>query len=183
MLRFGIVSELGTEENAGFVRVSFDDTGIVSGWLSLPAGATKTAKDWRPLEINTQVACLMDSACEQGTIVMALWSFTDTPPDWATPTTTGIQYADGTAVYYDTENKRLTIAAPEAELNIECKKLNVTGEVNIEGKTNIKGETNIDGDTKVTGEVTATKEVTAAQIALTKHKHPTPMGVSGIPTP
>ena len=177
MLRFGIISELGTGENAGFARVSFDDTGIVSEWLSLPATATKIAKDWRPLEVNTQVACLMDSACEQGAIVMALWSFTDTPPEWASATTTGIQFADGTQIYYDTENKRLTVAAPDAELKIECKRLNITGEVNI------KGETNIDGDTKVTGEVTATKEVTAGQIKLTQHKHPTAVGVSGIPTP
>lgn len=177
MLRFGIISELGGGENVGFARVSFDDTGIVSGWLSLPSGGTHTAKDWRPLEVNTQVACLMDSACEQGAIVLALWSFTDTPPDWATANTTGIQYADGTAIYYDTESKRLTVAAPDAELSIECKTLNITGAVNIEGETNIKG------DTKVMGEVTATKEVTAGQIKLTQHKHPTPVGVSGIPTP
>lgn len=179
MLRFGIISELGTGENAGFARVSFDDTEIVSGWLSLPASATKTAKDWRPVEINTQVACLMDEVCEQGIIIMALWSFTDTPPDWANENTTGIMYADGTAIYYDIENKRLSIAAPDAELTIECKKLNVTGEVNIEGKTTITG------DTKVTGEVIATKEVTAGpmKIKLTQHKHPTPVGVSGVPTP
>lgn len=183
MLRFGIISELGTGGNAGFARVSFDDTGIVSAWLSLPSATTKTAKHWQPMEVNTQVACLMDEVCEQGAIVMALWSFTDTPPEWANENTTGIQYADGTQIYYDAESKRLTVSAPDAELNIECKALNITGAVNIEGETKIKGETKIDGDTKVTGEVTATKEVTAGQIKLTQHKHPTAVGISGVPTP
>lgn len=171
MLRFGIISELGTGKNAGFARVSFDDTGIVSAWLSIPASHTKTAKSWQPIEINTQVACLMDEVCEQGAIVMALWSFTDTPPAWATENTLGIQYADGAQIYYDTKNKKLNINAPDAELNITCKKLNITGDVNITG------------DTKVTGEVTATKEVTAATIALTTHKHPIPTGTSGTPIP
>lgn len=185
MLRFGIISELGTGENAGFARVSFDDTGIVSGWLSLPAGQTKTAKQWQPVEINTQVACIMDEACEQGAIIMALWSFTDTPPEWATADTIGIQYADGTRLYYDAARHNLIINAPEAEINLSCKTLNVSGEVNIEGETKIKGATEITGDTKVTGEVTATKEVTAGamKIKLTQHKHPTPAGVSGLPTP
>lgn len=183
MLRFGIISELGTGKNAGFARVSFDENGIVSGWLSLPSGGTKTAKHWQPVAVNTQVACLMDNACEQGAIVMALWSFTDTPPAWANETTTGIQYADGTEVYYDSSSAKLTVNAPDAELNITCKKLNITAEVKIEGKTEIKGDTSITGDTKVTGDVTATKEVTAGIVALTTHKHPTPPGggMSGTP--
>lgn len=185
MLRFGLISELGTGENAGFARVSFDDSGIVSGWLSLPAGQTKTAKQWQPVEVNTQVACLMDQACEQGVIIMALWSFTDTPPEWATADTIGIQYADGTQVYYDSAAKKLIVNAPDADINISCKALHITGAVNIEGNTQIKGETKITGDTKVTGEVTATEEVTAGamKIKLTQHKHPTPAGVSGMPTP
>lgn len=185
MLRLGIISELGTGENAGFARVSFDDTGIVSGWLSLPAAQTRTAKHWQPVEVNTQVACLMDEACEQGAIVIALWSFTDTPPEWATADTTGIQYADGTQVYYDVAKKQLIVNAPDAELKITCKSLDITGAVNIDGDTRIKGETRIDGDTSVTGEVSATKEVTAGamKIKLTQHKHPTPAGVSGTPTP
>jgi cytoskeletal protein CcmA (bactofilin family) len=79
----------------------------------------------------------------------------------------------------------LTVNAPDSELNITCKSLNVEGEVNIKGDTNIEGETKIKGDTSVTGQITASDEVTAGvmKITLTQHKHPTPAGVSGPPTP
>jgi phage baseplate assembly protein gpV len=167
MLRFGIISELGEGENAGFVRVSFDESEIVSDWLSLPSANTRTAKQWIPVEVNSQVACLMDEWCKQGCIVAVLWSATDTPPEWASKDTTGIKFADNTEIYYDAAEHTLTVNAPDAELNFTCKKLNITGDVN------------------VTGEITASEEVTAGtmKIKLTQHKHPTPAGVSGIPTP
>lgn len=173
MLRLGIISELGSGENAGYAKVYFDDRDIVSDWLALPSGNTKDTKQWIPVSVNSQVACLMDDECEQGYIAGVLWSTSDTPPSWASADTIGTLYADGTEIYYDAENHTLTVNAPDAELNIKCKKLNVTGEVNIKGNTN------------VTGEVVATEEVTAGsmKIKLTQHKHPTPSGVSGLPTP
>lgn len=89
MMRLGIISELGSGENLGYARVSFDEVGIVSGWLALPSAATRSTKQWTPLEVNTQVACLMDDRCEQGVIVMALWSSVDMPPDWVGAETIG----------------------------------------------------------------------------------------------
>ncbi len=161
MLRLGIISELGDGKNAGFARVLFDENDVVSGWLALPSMATKTAKQWMPVEVNSQVVCLMDNDCEQGCIVLVLWSTIDTPPEWSSADTMGIKYADGSEVYYDAKTHKLTVNAPDAELSITCKKLNVEGEI------------------------TATKEVTAGQmkIKLTQHKHSTPSGVSGVPTP
>ena len=173
MLRLGIISEIGEGENLGYARVSFDENEIVSGWLAMPSHSTKANKHWVPVEVNAQVACIMDEHCEQGAIVMVLWSDGDTPPDWAGPDTWGIKFRDGTEVFYNSKTHKLTANAPDAELNIKCTKLNVEGEVNIKGNTN------------VTGEIVATVEVTAGtrKIALTKHKHPTPNGVSGPPTP
>lgn len=100
-------------------------------------------------------------------------SDTDTPPDWAGPDTMGVKHADGAEVFYNTKDHKLTVNAPDSELSITCKKLNVEGEVNITG------------DTTVTGEITASVEVTAGpqEIKLTTHKHPTSTGVSGPPTP
>lgn len=197
MLRLGIISELGDGENLGFARVSFDDSELVSAWLPLPSTNTKTTKQWIPVEVNSQVACLMDDMCEQGCISMVLWSETDTPPDWATADTIGIAFADGAEVYYDAKEHTLMVNAPDAELTFKCKKMNIEGEVSIkgdtsiEGETKIKGETSIDGDTSitgdasVTGEVKATVEVTAGalNIALTTHKHPHPAGPTGTPIP
>lgn len=163
MLRLGIISEIGEDENLGYARVSFDEIDIVSGWLAVPSMSTKSTKHWVPVEVNSQVACLMDENCEQGAIVLVLWSNTDIPPEWAAPDTMGVKFADGTEVFYDTKEHKLTVNAPDAELNFNCKKLNITGEVNVKG------------DANVTGDVTA-KEVTAGtliKIALTTHKHPT----------
>ncbi|MDR2449783.1 MAG: hypothetical protein LBD52_07480 [Prevotellaceae bacterium] len=167
MLRLGIISEMGESENLGFARVSFDENNLVSGWLPLPSTNTKTVKHWIPVEVNSQVACLMDEWCEQGCIVAVLWSDIDTPPGWASKDTIGIRFADSAEVYYDAVAHKLTLQAPDAELNFTCKKLSITGDVD------------------VTGDITATKEVTAGemQIKLTQHKHPTPAGVSGVPTP
>ena len=61
----------------------------------------------------------------------------------------GVKYADGAEVFYDAKAHKLSVNAPDSELSIACKKLNVEGEVNITG------------DTTVTGEITASVEVTA----------------------
>ncbi len=173
MFRLGIISEIGEGENLGYARVSFDENEIVSGWLAMPSMATYKTKHWVPVEVNAQVVCTMDENCEQGAIVLVLWSDTDTPPDWAGPDTMGVKYADGAEVFYNTKDHKLTVNAPDSELSIACKKLNVEGEVNITGNTT------------VTGEITASVEVTAGpqEIKLTTHKHPTSTGVSGPPTP
>jgi phage baseplate assembly protein V len=173
MLRLGIISEIGEGENVGFARVFFDEKNFVSGWLSLPSINTKTTKQWVPVEVNSQVACMMDEYCKQGCIVAVLWSDTDTPPEWASKDTIGIKFADGAEIYYDAATHTLTVNAPDTEMNFTCKKLNIEGEVNIKG------------DTSVEGNITATSEVTAGEmkIKLTQHKHPTPSGVSGPPTP
>ena len=168
MLRLGIISEIGEGENKGYARVSFDENGIVSGWLAMPSVSTRTTKHWVPVEVNAQVACLMDEQCEQGAIVLVLWSDEDTPPDWAGPNTMGVMFADGSEIFYDTESHKLPVNAPDAELSIKCKNLIVEGDVSI------KGEIDTKGDISVTGDITA-NEVTAGPlgIKLTAHKHPT----------
>lgn len=184
MLRFGIISELGEGENLGFARVSFDDGGFVSAWLPLPSTSTKTSKQWIPVEVNSQVACLMDDLCEQGCIVMVLWSDTDTPPKWATADTVGVQFADGAEMYYDAKNHTLTVNAPESELTFKCKKLNIEGDVNITGATAIDGDTSIDGDISTTGQIKADGEITTGKLLplpLSKHIHTTPAGPSDAP--
>ena len=100
MFRLGIISEIGEGENLGYARVSFDENEIVSGWLAIPSMATYKTKHWIPVEVNAQVLCSMDENCEQGAIVLVLWSDTDTPPDWAGPDTMGVKYAEGAEVFY-----------------------------------------------------------------------------------
>ena len=176
MLRLGIISELGTGQKLGFVRVYFDEVGMVSAWLPLPSTGTKTVKIWQPIEVNSQVACLMDEYCEQGCVVAALWSNPDRPPDWSNENTIGVQFADGAKVYYDANKSEMIIEAPDSEINMTCKTLNV------------KGEVNITGDTSITGNMKATQAVegltvtaTATDVGLGTHMHPT--AAPGAPSP
>ena len=118
MLRIGILSELGSGENLGYARVDFDEVGAVSAWLPLPSTATKTAKQWIPIEVGSQVACLMDDECEQGVISIVLWSMEDTPPDFANDKTIGMQFADGSILYYDNENHKLIIDISNGNIEI-----------------------------------------------------------------
>lgn len=184
MLRLGIISELGTGEYLGYARVYFDEVDMVSAWLPLPSAGTRTAKHWQPVEVNSQVACLMDEECEQGCVVASLWSDTDTPPDWANENTIGIQFADGAQVYYDSDQHKMVVIAPDTDAEVTCKNVTMTCEVlKVTGKVDISGDVEIDGKGHITGQFTSDTEVTAKNINLTTHKHPTPTGVSGPPTP
>ena len=187
MLRFGIVSELGEDEHAGFARVSFDEVGIVSWWLPLPSCATKTAKNWIPIEINSQVACLMDDDFEQGCIVSALWSNTDTPPDWANENTIGIQFADGAKLYYDFDAHKAIFEAPNSTLeakikeatieasgkvSLKCSSLDVDGNINVTGNIKANGNMDADGNIKSLGTVEGmTVKQTASPVTLGTHMH------------
>ena len=175
----------------GYARVSFDENGIVSGWLAMPSMSTKSAKHWVPVEINAQVACLMDENCEQGAVVLVLWSDEDTPPEWASPDTMGVKFADGTEIFYDSKNHKLTVNAPDTDLAIKCKTLTVEGDISIQGDTTLKGEISAEGDTKLKGDLSVSGEITTNEVTagplgikLTGHKHPTAaLGSPSTPIP
>jgi len=205
MLRLGIISELGSGENKGFCRVSFDEVNMVSGWLPLPSMGTKTAKHWIPIEINSQVACLMDEECEQGVVAAVLWSDSNAPPDWADENTIGIEFADGAKLYYNFKDSKAFFDAPDTSLeatikeadievsnnvSLKCKTLEIDGNVTVTGKIdangNISSGGNIDanGNVKSLGTVEGMKVTeTATQVTLGTHFHSSAMGPTSPPTP
>jgi len=131
MLRYGLIVELGVNENLGFARVFFDELEIKSGWLSLPTTGTKEIKDWKTFPEGTQVAVLMHRDGEQGEIIGSTWSETDAPPDFASKNTRGISFPDGTKVVYDWNLHKLFVSSTNENMEIEitCKKLKVNGEI------------------------------------------------------
>ena len=201
MLRLGIISELGKDENLGFARVHFDDVDMVSAWLPLPSTGTKTVKHWQPIEVNSQVACLMDNECEQGYIAAVLWSDDDTPPDWCNENTVGIQFADGAKLYYDAENHKAIFEAPDTALDakikeaeieasdnmkLKCETLEITGDIDVTGDINVTGKIDTTGDITSNGTVEGMQvKATATQTGLSTHVHPTaaPGSPTSPPTP
>jgi len=195
MIRLGLLSELGTGEYLGYCRVSLDEVEMVSGWLPMLSLGTKTVKHWNTIEVGSQVACLMDAYCEQGVVVAALWSDEDTPPDWATDKTLGIQFADGAKLYYDSDSHEATFDAPDTSLTakikeaeieatnkvtLKCETLEITGDVKITGDTQMTGKLDVSGNIKSTGTVEGVQVQTSTQTKLGTHIHPT-AGV-GAPT-
>jgi phage baseplate assembly protein V len=184
MLRLGVISELGAGTNLGFCRVYFDEMDMVSAWLPLPSAGTKTAiKIWQPIETGSQVACLMDDDCEQGVVVAALWSNTDTPPDFASDKTIGIQFADGAKLFYDFEKKKAVFDAPYASLEAKIKEADIEASNKIKLKCDsldITGDLNVTGRITANGQVSAMAATPATRVNLSTHVHP---GIGTPPTP
>lgn len=101
MIRTGVICEIGENEWKGYARVHFDDIDLVSFWLSLPCTNTSGVKDWCPVELNQQVYVNMHPNGEDGQILYAIYSNDQQPPQWATNTNKGVQFPDGTTIYYD----------------------------------------------------------------------------------
>jgi len=191
MLRLGIISEQGTGENLGFVRVSFDEADMVSAWLPLPSASTKTTKAWRPIEVGSQVACLMDEECEQGAVVGALWSNDDIPPDFASESAIGIRFSDGAALYYNSETHKAIFNAPDSSLSARVKdaEIEATDDISltcsrleVSGNVEISGNVDVSGSVKSTGTVEGVDvTATATQVNLSSHMHPT--AATGSPSP
>ncbi len=77
MLRFGKITEYDPQK--GLARVNFDDDEITSDWLPVTMPQTKDTKYSAPLDNDEHVCCLMDSNSENGVILGAIYSKTDTP--------------------------------------------------------------------------------------------------------
>ncbi len=101
MLRYGIISELGSGDWLGYARVYWDELEMNSYWLPLPCSG-----GWSSFKINTEVSVLMHPDGEQGQILDKVWNDDDPPPSFAGPNTTGYEFEDGTQIYYnETEHK------------------------------------------------------------------------------
>jgi len=204
MLRFGIVSELGTGEWLGYCRVSFDEVKMVSFWLPILSGSTKTSKSWNSIEVGSQIACLMDKECEQGVALSAIWSDKDKPPDFANDKTVGIQFADGAKLYYDFDAKKGFLEAPETSLKavikeadieasdkvkLKCETLELTGDLKVTGDATITGDVSVTGGIDATNNIKSkmaveglsVKATLGAGTTLSTHMHPT--AATGPPSP
>ena len=108
MLTYGIICEVDYAK--GYCRVHFDESGIVSDWLSLPTSGVQGKQHCVRLAVNTQVGVLMHGDGEQGEIVNVPWNEEDTPPWWFNEHCDGVLYEDGTYINYDTSSHTMTVA-------------------------------------------------------------------------
>ena len=209
MIRFGIICD--TDAAKGLARVEFIEDGIVSDWLPIivPKGLGDSFS-WM-LEVNEQVACLMDDRAEDGVIIGSIYSNANQPNGGNKDKFRAV-FSDGTVIEYDKGAHKLTA---DVQGTVEVK---ATGNVDVETNANAtvkavlvtldapnvtctgiltaaqiatapgsggSGNLEIDGNIVATGDVEAT-DVKAGIISLLTHKHTgvtTGAGTSGTPVP
>lgn len=172
MLRFGIISNIDAAK--GLARVSFEEDGIVSGWL--PLVFPKAAGDsfsWM-YDINEHVACLMDEHADNGVILGAIYS-TANQPNGGNKDKFRVVFSDDTTIEYDRSAHKL-FADVKGQVEVKAEgavKVDGQSTVDVKATGNIKAETAADATVKAVlvtldaPNVQCTGILSAAQISVT----------------
>lgn len=124
--RVGRVTALLPEKGA--VRVEFGDRGnLVSYELPVMVKQTLKNKDSYMPDIDEHVVCsFLGNGLEQGFVLGAIYSEADTAVN-SNPNKRGSTFEDGTEIYYDREQNKLSITiAGEGLIEVNCKSATVT---------------------------------------------------------
>lgn len=187
MLRFGKISSIDAVK--GLYRVTFEEDDFVTTPLPYLVRNSKFNKDESPFDEGEHVACLMDENCENGVILGATNTTSDSP-DLGDKDTRRTLYKDGTFTQYDRKNKKLTIScegdieiikSKNVSLKADTKVLIECDNVEIKGSLKVRDDiTSQSGDIKAT-----TGDVIALTHSLSNHTHNvTSVGSpTGPPTP
>lgn len=143
MLRFGNISEIDVDKC--FARVKFIDDGIVSDFLQIIVMGAINNKYFHMLDINEQVACLMDENSEEGVILGAVFN-NKTNPDGGNKDIVRIKFSDNSSIEYNRSTH---------EYNIDIK-----------GKINIKSDSEVNIDTQTAKITVETAEINADSVAV-----------------
>lgn len=174
MLKFGTVTEV--KPGDGTARVEFREDGIVSPWMSIVVPCTKADKYQYTPAIGEHVVCLMEGDGSAGVILGAKYSTVNTPAaDLAHDDRAGVEFADGTQVYYDQGAGELVVDSVGKVKVIAASEFSATvGSAELKATT--AGLTLKFGADSVK---TILTDILNASIAET---HPTPAGPSSVPT-
>ncbi len=158
MLRFGKISDI--DVSGGRAKVSFAEDKIVSDWMSMIVPKTNGDSYSWTLEVNQQVACLMDVNQINGVILGSIYSKDVVPVD-AGEDIVSINFDGGDSVKYNRSTGKMELTAS--------------------GGVTINGDLLVEGQVDVTGAVDAGGDVTAGLLntSLTTHTHQVPGIQSG----
>ena len=105
LLKFGFISEI--DSTKGLAKVNFEADNFVSDWISPVFKKTLNDKESFPFSSKEHVACLMDSKCETGVIIGAIYS-TEDAPALTGDNIFGIKFSNGDTFQYDKSNQTFT---------------------------------------------------------------------------
>lgn len=168
-LKLGYGSLVQIDYKKGVGRVLIEDTEVISDWATLPKSINANVH----YEINSQAVLVYDIENEYFEILNIVPYEDDDrsmlPPSWSDENTEGIKFSDGSCVTYDSNKKILTIDAANSNVKINCKNMEVSGNIKCDGDMSARN-------------VKAKIQVTGGGVNLSTHVHPAPGGTTSIPS-
>lgn len=148
MLRYGRISEVDADK--GLSKVTFREDGIVSDWMPMIVPKSKGDSYIWTLEINQEVACMMDQHQERGVILGSIYS-RDLQPVDSGDDVVAISFSNGDFIKYDRGSGQMELKAS--------------------GGVSIEGDLSVEGRVDATGNVTSDQDVYAGLTSLGSHTH------------
>ncbi len=181
MLRFGKITEFDPAKM--YARVKFTDDEIVSAPLQILVQGAISNKYFFALEINEQVACMMDENSEQGVILGAVYNDKTNPVD-GTPNIARVKFSDNSFIEYNRESHEFNAniqgainiiasgdVSVEAEsvfvdatvVDVDAENVNVSASnIAIDGEVSITGNVSIEGNLDVSENIASGATISAA---------------------
>lgn len=155
LLRYGTVCEV----NDWRCRVRLDE-GFETDWIDMPLLRCGNVRIWAPYSVDEQVSLV----CPDGDIAAATIHASHASrefPAWShSPKCTSIDWADGSRIVYDPDQKWILVHAADGMIRLSAPKgLEILGDVEIDGKL------------KATGEISSDDDVKADSVSLKNHDH------------
>lgn len=150
MVFFGIVSVI--DHGKGLVKVDRQDIGTSSEWLQVLQGNTVGNKSYSMPKLGENGLCVCPDNGKEGYYIKSGYNEIDTPPSFHGEGKNGIEYSDGTTIYYDEKSSTLYLDVKNS-INIVCPQISITGNIDIKGT------------------VTVSEDVIASGVSLVKHQN------------
>ncbi len=171
---YGTITQTKSSDGKSLARVKIGER--ETDFLPALSLVNSFFKVYSPMRVGEQVVVISPfGEASSGFILRSIFNVLAKEPTWASDTTAGVEFEDGTTITYDTDAKELKVNASD-KITIICKAATITADtVSITATTTNIGDVAIDGNLSVSGNITDSKG------DLTNHKHDTTDGATATP--
>jgi phage baseplate assembly protein V len=181
---FAYISDI--DEGTGLVRVQIDDLdGITSDWIQVVYPKTSDKFFWTPT-IGEYVFCIFDANYLTGTVLGSV--YTSDTEHGKSKALTGVQFANGALMQYDSDTGKLTIDVTNAgdieiianDVKVNCTKATITASDSVDVNSPVLS---CSGEIRANGDIVAGNITPATRVRLLTHTHNSAVGPTLPPTP
>jgi len=180
---YGTITQTKSADGKSLARVKIGEreTDFLPG-LSL---VNSFFKVYSPMRVGEQVVVISPfGEASSGFILRSIFNVLAKEPTWASDTTSGVEFEDGTTITYDTKAKELKVNASD-KITIICKAATITADtVDITATTSNTGDVTINGNLTVSGNIdgggnfSVAGGISDSKGDLTGHTHSTTDGAT-----